>query len=305
MIVTYRRPSYLRVCLEHLYAQTEAPGVIAVVDASKDSETKRVVDNFPGAVYLRNERGPGATATSRAIGFRSTTAPIVAFVDDDAYAHPDWLEGLLKPYADQTVGIVGGRTLRGIAGEETIEGPVGKLLSDGTLSGYFATDTLHDIDVDHVLGANMSVRRAAVEAVGGIRDFYPGTCICEETDICLRVGSAGYRIIYTPVAIVDHVAGPYARGQRFDARWRYYAARNHVVLLASTLGFRSAYFRAFISHLLQSAVTEMLESVTAFGDQSRGTIRQKLRGAAAGPYHGAIRAAGLGAGLLAASRIRV
>ena len=236
VIATYRRPEYVRTCLEHLQRQTVAPARIIVVDASPDTQTESVVEGFPEVEYRRNPKGIGATATSRAIGVSDLSDDVVAFIDDDAYAEPEWLERLLAHY-DDGVAAVGGRAVNGQPGEET-EGvdQIGLLTDDGRLTGYFAADPGRPVEVDHLLGANMSVRMAVVRELGGIRDFYPGTCLREETDIALRIRRAGMRIVYTPDAVVRHVAGTYARGRRFDNRYRYYGARNHVVLLTTTLG---------------------------------------------------------------------
>ena len=64
--------------------------------------------------------------------------------------------------------------------------------------------------MDHLLGANMSIRSQVLLDLGGIRDYYPGTCLREESDMFLRVRAAGHRIVYTPRAVVTHVAAPYA-----------------------------------------------------------------------------------------------
>lgn len=90
-----------------------------------------------------------------------------------------------------------------------------QLLPDGTLMGDFAADTSHDLDVDHVLGANRSVLGAALERVGGIVDLCPGACLREESVFVRRLGRAGHRVVYTPAAAVRHVAATYARGRRF------------------------------------------------------------------------------------------
>ena len=246
IVPTYRRPQHVKQCLERLTRQTVAPTEILVVDSSPDDLTRKVVESYDSIGYLRNERGLGTTATSRAIGVEATTSEVIAFVDDDAFAETDWLEQLLQRYADSEVAAVGGRARNGQPGEEREGlGEIGRLLPDGRLTGYFAADPGRDVDVDHMLGANMSWRRSVARELGGIRDYYPGTCLREETDMSLRMRCAGYRVVFTPDAVVDHVAGPYARGRRFDLRYTYYGQRNHMVLLARTLGPGSPYFRRY------------------------------------------------------------
>jgi GT2 family glycosyltransferase len=289
----------VRTCLQHLAKQTFEPTRITVVDASPDMATREVVSDFPNVEYRRNELGAGTTATSRAIGIADADEDVVAFIDDDAFAEPQWLEMLLKPYADRDVVAVGGRAINGQPGEanEGI-GEIGLLLPDGRLTGFFAADPGRVVEVDHMLGANMSLRLDAVRAIGGIRDLYPGTCLREESDIALRLRRAGGRIVYTPYAVVRHVGGTYARGRRFDSRYQYFGARNHVVLLATTLGWRDPHVRRYTRTAMRSVVDDAVGGVR--NARKRSGLAAKASGLAGGTRRGAIGLIGTGAGFIAA-----
>jgi GT2 family glycosyltransferase len=304
VIATYRRPDHVRECLEHLARQTVPPVRTIVVDASPDTRTRDVVAEFANVEYRRNEKGIGSTGTSRAIGVADVEEDVVAFIDDDAYAEPEWLENLLRRYADDDrVAGVGGRARNGQPGEED-EGieRVGLLLPDGRLTGYFAADTGAPVEVDHMLGANMSVRMSAVRELGGIRDFYPGTCLREETDIALRMRRAGMRIVYTPDAVVRHVAGTYARGRRFDARYRYYGTRNHVVLLTTTLGYRDPHVRRYLATAVSGAGRDVVRGFQSVADPDRRGVRAKARGVLGGFRRAGIDLVGTTAGVFASLR---
>ena len=300
VIATYKRPEHIRECLAHLAQQTVLPVRVIVVDASPDALTRDVVSTFPGVEYRRNERGIGSTATSRAIGIADVTEDVVAFIDDDAYAEPEWLEQLLRPYEDASVAGVGGRARNGQPDEEHVGiGQIGLLLPDGRLTGFFAADPGRDVTVDHMLGANMSVRMSTVRALGGIRDFYPGTCLREETDIALRMRRAGNKIVYTPTAVVRHVAGDYARGRRFDARYRYFGARNHIVLLATTLGYRDPHLRRYLRTAASRAGHDLVAGLRSVRDPNRPSPRAKVRGILGGVRRAGLDLVGTGSGLVA------
>lgn len=304
VIATYNRPDHVQTCLAHLARQTVEPVETVVVDSSPDDRTAEVVREFASVTHLRNERGLGHTATSRALGIAVTTGDVVAFVDDDAYAEPEWLAELLRRYGDERVGAVGGRARNGLPGEET-EGleEVGLLLPDGRLTGNFAAITPGDVDVDHLLGANMSVRRAVVDELGGIHDHFPGTCLREETDIVLRMRRAGYRIVYTPDAVVRHVGGTYAKGHRFDLRYQYFGSRNHLVLLTHTLGFRDPHLRRYLWLAVGAIGDDLGQVVRAWTSRSDATPRTRLRTAAGGAARAAVQAAGMVVGLGASAGI--
>ncbi|MFC4243697.1 glycosyltransferase family 2 protein [Gryllotalpicola reticulitermitis] len=273
LIATYNRPDHLQTCLDHLDQQTVAPDAIVIVDSSPDDRSAEVAQRHGGITYLRNPLGRGHTATSRRMGLEAAgDVDIIVFIDDDAFARPNWLEELLRRYDDPSVAGVGGRADNGQPGEESVGlDAIGQFLPDGTLTGNFAADPGADVRVDHLLGANMSLRVAAVRAVGGIEDHYPGTCLREESEIALRLRLAGYRIVYTPAALVRHVGGTYAKGRRFDARYTYYGQRNHIVLLARVLGPRDPRFHRY----LRVAVGKVGGDV---GYAARALRRGRLRG---------------------------
>ena len=301
VVATYRRPDYVRTCLERLEAQTVSPQRTIVVDASPDHETRAVVADFPAVEYRRNDHGAGTLATSRAIGISDLSEDVVAFIDDDAFAEPNWLEEILRPYRDAGVGAVGGRALNDQPGEEAQGiGQIGLLLPDGRLTGYFAADPGRDLDVHHMLGANMSVRLDAIRAVGGIHDFYPGTCLREDADIGLRIGRSGRRVVYAPNAVVHHVGGTYAKGKRFDSRYRFYGARNHVVLLVTALGWGDPHVRRYLRTAARQVSHEIGTGLRSLRDPKRVGIRAKLRGLAGGFRRGAIDVVGTVAGIAAA-----
>lgn len=305
VIATYRRPDHVRRCLEHLARQTARPREIVVVDASEDRRTHAVVADWPEVRYLRNDAGAGTLATSRAIAFAETDGDVIAYLDDDAFARPDWLESIVRPYADPTVAAVGGRALNGQPGEDA-EGVdrIGRIMPDGRLTGFFAADPGRDLDVDHMLGANMSYRRSVADQLGGVHDFYPGTCLREDADMPLRMRRAGHRVVYTPAAVVEHEPGPYARGRRFDLRYTYYSQRNHLVLLSRTFGVGSRYFRRYVVAALGEVVRELGRAGSAAVDTERGGLRGRTRGAGGSVLRAFTMVGGLLAGGAEVVRLR-
>lgn len=297
VVATYMRPEYVARCLEHLAHQTVAPAETIVVDASTDERTAEVVRRFPEVRYLRNTSGAGTLATSRAIALEAAVGEVIAFLDDDAFARPDWLAELLEPYLDSTVAAVGGRALNGQPGEEQ-EGveEIGRLRPDGRLTGHFAADPGRVIDADHMLGANMSLRTSVARGLGGIHDHYPGTCLREDADMPLRMRVAGHRVVYTPRAVVEHVAAPYEKGQRFDLRYTYYGQRNHLVLLSRTVGVDSEYFRRYLRSTVGDVTEDLRHAGRSLVAPTGSAPRGRARAVAGGLARAAAKVAGLSSG---------
>lgn len=242
IVITLNRPACVRRCLACIAAQNPAPEQILVVDASCDEKTRNASAEFPNVQYLRNDNGMGRMTASRNIGLKHAMSDVIAFLDDDAFAHPGWLNALLAAYTAPSIGAVGGRALNAQPDEATtgVE-EIGRLRPNGTLTGYFAADPKRVIEVDHLMGCNMSFRREVLAQLGGFREDYPGISgVREDSDMCLRVSRLGYRILFNPAAVVDHIGAPQAKGRRFDWRYVYYSHRNHTAMLIRNFGIGSA-----------------------------------------------------------------
>jgi len=246
-IVTYERPDFLRRCLASLKADVEPETEIVVVDASAIRTPSLVDEEFPSTTYVHAPHLAGWMTRSRNEGLRHVSGDIVSFIDDDVVVSSTWQPALLAAFADPTVTAVAGRTRNLQPGEDIYDQPIGRLLPDGSLTEGFASLPSGVTDVDHGIGANMSFRRSMLALLGGFRDDYPGTAMREDTDMFLRVKRAGGRAVFVPDAVVDHLPGPHIKGQRFDTRYKLYARRNHMVLLARDAGIRSPSLRRWIS----------------------------------------------------------
>jgi GT2 family glycosyltransferase len=241
IIVTLNRSDCVRRCLECLFSQNPQPDQVIVVDASADDLTRNVVADFDTTLYLRNENGYGRMTASRNIGIAEATGDIIAFLDDDAFPHEGWLRNTVDTFSSSLIGGVGGRALNQQPNEEHVgKNEIGTLTQSGELKGFFAADPGQTIEVDHIMGCNMSFRRNVIAELGGFREDYPGISgVREDSDMCLRVKRLGYKIVFNPLACVDHIGAPQAKGKRFDTRYAFYSAHNHLVLLIRNFGLFS------------------------------------------------------------------
>ena len=90
VIPHYQQPAMLERCLDSLMAQENAPPfeVIVVDNASKEMPTA-VCARFPQVhLLLETIKGPGP---ARNMGAREARSPVIAFLDSDSVADPDWL----------------------------------------------------------------------------------------------------------------------------------------------------------------------------------------------------------------------
>jgi len=110
VIVTRNRARYLEGCLKALRQLSRKPEEIIVIDNGSSDETASVIEEFAGknpVRYIYEEQE--GISRARNTGVKAATGEIVAFVDDDAMADPDWLSGIEAAFLENPeVGIVGG-----------------------------------------------------------------------------------------------------------------------------------------------------------------------------------------------------
>ncbi|MEA5456672.1 glycosyltransferase family 2 protein [Sinomonas sp. JGH33] len=189
-----------------------AQQIVVVVDHNPDLY-KRLIAAVRDATIVENS-GPRGLSGARNTGVGLARSEIVAFLDDDAEAAPDWLEHLTAFYDDPDVLAVGGRV---------------EPVWEAGRPGYFGEELDWIVGCTHrglpriasevrnVIGANMSFRRDVLLQVGGFNVALgrKGSVPlgCEETEICIRstVGAPGSRVVYEPAAVVRHFV-PATRG---------------------------------------------------------------------------------------------
>jgi GT2 family glycosyltransferase len=197
IVPTAGRPGYLDVALASLAPQARAAGAELLVVDDGPSEATRATALRHGARYVAHDRGRGLNA-ARNTGARETIAPLLAFVDDDVAARPGWLAALIVAAAShpEQVGVFTGPILARIEDHALPlcgrEGPPITHLDLGAA----------DRDCDHAWGANMAVRRSALERIGPFdetRELYG-----DEQEWQSRLKAAGGRIRYVAAAALDH-----------------------------------------------------------------------------------------------------
>ena len=239
IIPTYNRPACIERNLAALAAQMPAPDQIIIVDASPGDETAVIVERFTNVLYFKNPAGRGNIPTSRNMALEHTRGDIVAFLDDDAFPRAGWAAALLETYRDTSIAGVAGRALNDVPGEESIGlDSIGTFTAGGKPIGNFAADPGKVIDVQHQIGCNMSFRASLLARLGGFRDDLPTGPfgICEETELCVRARRLGYRFVFNPAAVADHIGAKQVGGRRFSPKYSYYHARNNLVMVIRNFG---------------------------------------------------------------------
>jgi glucosyl-dolichyl phosphate glucuronosyltransferase len=220
---TLERIDRIAAAIESLASQTVPPHeIVLVIDHSPELEAE-CRRRWPQVNVLPNREQQGLSG-ARNTGLEEASGEVVAFLDDDAVAAPDWIERLGAAYAEERVLGAGG-TVR----PDWSEGrpPWFPPEFDWVVGCTHSGMPREREAVRNLVGANMSFRRGALVESGGFRHELGRIgkipAGCEETDLCIRIGQRHPEgeIVYDPEAVVDHYV-PAERGSReyFSSRCR-------------------------------------------------------------------------------------
>jgi glycosyltransferase involved in cell wall biosynthesis/GT2 family glycosyltransferase len=220
---TLERIDRIADAIASLEAQSSRPHeIVLVIDHAPELEAKCRA-RWPAVRVLANREQQGLSG-ARNTGLAESSGEVVAFLDDDAVAAPDWIERLGCAYADEQVLGAGG-TVRPMwsEGRPRWFPPEFDWVVGCTHSGMPGERET----VRNLVGANMSFRREALVEAGGFRHELGRIgkipAGCEETDLCIRIGKRHPHgtILYDPAATVEHYVPPErAQTSYFSSRCR-------------------------------------------------------------------------------------
>lgn len=264
---TLKRLQDIREAVGSMLAQSRSPHeVILSVDHNREL-LERLRQEMPSAVSLVLNEGEQGLSETRNVGIRAATGDILAFMDDDAVADPDWLENLVEPFSDSSVVAVGGMTT-----PQWVNGGRPRWFPEDldwvVACTYRGMAVSKQNETRNVIGCNMAFRRSVLEKVGwfnsGLGRIGKTKGQAEETELCLRIRREipGARILYQQSAIVHHsvpserltlqflLKRSYNEGF-YKARMQQYSPRAEHVLSAETAYLHHLLFRFVPQHLLR------------------------------------------------------
>lgn len=215
IICTHNREHYLGAAIDSLLSQNFADFEVVVVDNASSDRTRAVVEARLSDSRLRYIYEPVmGLSVARNTGASSAQSAILAYLDDDAIASPQWLQTLWDAYqTNEKLAIAGGKVTL-----IWVDGMVAPAwLSDGlagNLGAYDLGDSVLYIDRPGLTprGLNYSIRRTFLEQVGGF-DLNLGRVgknllSNEELHMTKLALQAGWQVAYLPDALVAHHVSP-------------------------------------------------------------------------------------------------
>lgn len=192
VVCSYNGARTIADCLDGLQKVNFPDFEVIVVDDGSTDATAQVASTYDVHLVRSGNQGLGA---ARNEGMRAATGEIVAYIDDDARPDPDWLSYLAGMFKRTDVVAVGGLNIapegNGLIAEAVSHAPGGPV-------HVLITDTV----ADHLPGCNLTIRKSALEAIGGFDPRYRAAG--DDVDVCWRLRDAGGILAFHPGAMVWH-----------------------------------------------------------------------------------------------------
>ena len=203
--------------LLHLSGSTGVSFEVILIDNASIDHIRDIENLVSGLRLIRNPSNVGfLRATNQ--GIEAARGRHVLLLNNDVVLPPNALRMAVQRLdldaedgdaasASTRIGAVGGKVVR-THGQLQEAGCI--LFSNGSALGYgrdadpFDPEYGFVRDVDYCSGVFLMVRRSLLLELGGLDiDYAPA--YYEETDLCVRIWKAGYRVIYDPSVVIVHL----------------------------------------------------------------------------------------------------
>ncbi|MBN1356365.1 exopolysaccharide biosynthesis polyprenyl glycosylphosphotransferase [bacterium] len=202
-------------CLDALTHQSLDASVyeIIIVDDESTDGTPGIAETLSGVMLLEQKHaGP---AIARNLGVRHARGDIILFTDADCMASIDFVEEMIKPFADpHVVGVKGAYRTR--------QNRLWARFAQVEFEERYAKLTRAQ-SIDFVDSHAAAFRKSIFEEVGGFDPHFP-VANNEDVELSYKIARLGYRMVFNSDAIVYHLHPDcmtrYLRTKFLRAYWR-------------------------------------------------------------------------------------
>ncbi len=228
VISTLNRGALLRKSLWSLKYQNYSNFEVVVVNGPSTDDSEDVIASYGKDIVVRRI-DEANLSKSRNEGIKASSGDYVLFLDDDAFAEPDWIANIVSGYADPTVGGVGTR----VYDFTGFRWQMNPFLIDQFYKPNFDWKpplwAFHFKDsktIPHILGASSSFRRDALIEIGGFDEEIE--YFLDESEVCRRISELGLtiRFIDSGASVHHKFASGVTRDERKILTYPYPVVKN-------------------------------------------------------------------------------
>jgi O-antigen biosynthesis protein len=194
VVCTYNGGRTIRRTLETLQ-KLDYPNyeVIVIDDGSKDNAAA-IAAEFPTPLFRLIRTENRGLSSARNTGYREARGEIIAYIDDDAFPDPHWLQYLAHTLKQGHAG-AGGPNVP-VPGDGWVAGCITN--APGNPTHVLLSDTV----AEHVPGCNMAYWKWALELIGGFDTQF--RIAGDDVDLCWRLQECGHTLGFSAAALVWH-----------------------------------------------------------------------------------------------------
>jgi len=263
VVCTYTMDRYdvFKAAVESVLGQTHDPVEVVLVIDGNPEVYERVAEEFGGhkSVIVHNNEENRGISFSRTKGAELASGEIVAFIDDDGVAEPDWIEHHARAYKKTDAVAVGGYVAPEWVTSKPAFFPEEFYWLVGCTERGFAED---GEEIRNGYGSNVSYRRSVFLDVGGY-DVNTGRkgdrhIQAHEAPVGIRIREVyGKGVVYVEDAVVHHKLFAYRGEFRwlvFRSFWQGFSKRVMELLYPGAQGNESAFLKDLVVRALPSRV---------------------------------------------------
>lgn len=269
VICTYSMERYepFSEAVESVLNQTYEPlEVVLVVDGNPEvyDRVEREFGDLENVVVHDNEENRGISY-SRTRGAELASGEVVAMIDDDAAAEPDWIEELIRVYEETDAVAVGGHVAPDWMTQKPNFFPEEFYWLVGCDERGFGE---HMEELRNTYGSNISFKRDVFLSVGGY-DENTGRkgdrhIQAHEAPVGIRIrNETGKGVIYNTDAVVHHKLFEYRGNFRWlvaRSFWQGYSKRIMDLILPEASGDKRDYLRQLMLTFVPMRIKALVKS---------------------------------------------
>ena len=221
VIVNYNTKELTTNCIKSIFEHTSGCEfeIILVDNASQDG-SKEIFESMPGIRYIYNDKNAGF-GTANNIGAKVAKGKYFFLLNSDTLLIENSIK-ILFDHMEQNpqLSLCGANLVNGDRQNSIIGGQFPSLLSEFAAIGFYklnrkyhnrniaicqTIDQLGDNTLQYVSGANMFFRADVFNQLGGFDESF--FMYYEETDLCKRFTSQGYKLALVPKTTIVHLEG--------------------------------------------------------------------------------------------------
>lgn len=206
-----------RSCLESLRPTLGLHDQVIVVDNGSVDGTSQGLRRYSWVTVVSHAQNLGFAAGCNS-GAKVALADVVVFLNNDTVVPARWLDGLLAPFTELSVGATGPRS-NFVSGPQLVPSVPYDPSRVSDLQ-RFAREWRQEhrgqiTDVPRLVGFCLAVRRDLFEELDGFDEQF-GLGGAEDDDLCLRISDAGRRLLITHESFVHHHGNRTFRANKVD-----------------------------------------------------------------------------------------